>query len=355
MAHLCFRSSGRPGSRWAAAVATAPLAWLAGCGGAPAGSTAPAAASPTAATVDRVVAFPMPGATAVLAATRRAEALAGAHAEAVAALAASPLREDYGAALRASTAMVGAGFRPNVEELLRVRPDLVMQWADRGAGLVEPIERAGLRVLPVRLGTEADARAALADLGDATGTSARVEAMLAWRDRVERELAAVRATLASPAPRVLYVPRIGGGYQAAGGDHYVEEALARAGGRNAASALRGTPLLGPEQIVELAPEVLVLGSFEPATSVERLLRDPRLAAVPAIRDRRVYHVPIGGYRWDPPSQESPLYWLWLAHRLHPQAPWPALEPAVVEAFEVLYGVRLDATAARAIAERRWPS
>jgi len=329
----------RPASRGRRAVVGALAAFAVGCGGDVPG-TAPTAGPPSRG-AERIVSFPMPGTTAVLATTRRAEVLVGAHSEAIAALGASPLRTAYGDALRTSTAMVGAGFRPNVEELLRVRPDLVMQWADRGAGLVEPIERAGLRVLPVRFGTESDARTMLTDLGAAVeGGAARTRAMLAWRDRVERELAAVRATLGSPPPAVLYLARTTGGYQAAGGDHYFEEALARAGGRNVATLLRGTPVLGPEQVVELAPEVIVVGSFESPAGVARLRADPRLAAVPAIRSGRVHHVPVGGYRWDPPSQESPLYWLWLAHQLHPAAPWPGLEPAVIEAFDVLYGVRL---------------
>lgn len=339
-------------SRRSCSALAAVAALVAGCGSsldpAPSKSAAPQFA-------ERIVSFPMPGTTAVLATTRRADVLVGAHAEAIVALGASSLREAYGDALRTSTAMVGAGFRPNVEELLRARPDLVMQWADRGAGLVEPIERAGLRVLPVRFGTEAEARAALTQLGLAVGAATRTRAMLAWRDRIERELDDVRRTLASPPPRVLYLARIASGYQAAGGDHYVEEALARAAGRNVATALRGTPLLGPEQILELSPDVIVLGSFESPAGLGRLLRDPRLAAIPAVRGGRVYHVPIGGYRWDPPSQESPLYWLWLAHKLHPGAAWPALEPAVIEAFDVLYGVRIDTDGARKILAGRTAS
>ncbi len=324
--------------------AAAVAALVAGCNGSSDSATAASAPAP-APVAERIVAFPMPGATAVLATTRRADALVGAHPQALEALYASPLRLAYANALRASTAMVGTGFRPNVEELLRLRPDLVIQWADRGAGLVEPIERAGLRVLPVRFGTEAYARAALNELGLAVGEAPRTHAMLAWRDRIERELANVRRTLESPLPRVLYVARIASGYQTAGGDHYVEEALARAGGRNVATTLRGTPLLSPEQLLAMSPDVIVLGSFESPAGLARLLRDPRIAATPAIRTGRVYHVPIGGYRWDPPSQESPLYWLWLAHKLHPRAAWPALIPAVIEAFHVLYGVQIDSDVA----------
>lgn len=302
----------------------------------------------------RVVAFPMPAASAVLATSQRSESLVGAHRQALVALDGSPLRTRYPDALHTSTAMVGDGFRPNVEELLRVAPDLVLQWGDRGVGLIEPVARLGLPVIGLRYGTDEDARSALLALGRAMGREDRAMAMLEWRARIEASMTEVREKLAQvDAPRVLYLPRIINAFQAGGADNYIGEALALAGGSNAAGHLPGDPILGPEQILELDPDVILIGSFDSGATVHRLLEDSRLAPARAVAGQRVFKVPVGGYRWDPPSQESPLFWLWLGHRLHPDAGWPDLAATVQEGLRLLYDLRVDRQTAATIAAGQW--
>ena len=66
-----------------------------------------------------------------------------------------------------------------------------------------------------------------------------------------------------------------------------------------------------------------------------------LAELEAVRQRRVYKIPAAGYRWDPPSQESPLYWQWLSLILQPaHFDWP-LRANIRTQLQQLYGY--DAT------------
>jgi len=153
--------------------------------------------------------------------------------------------------------------------------------------------------------------------------------------------------------RALYLPRIINAFQAGGADNYIGEALALAGGSNAAGHLPGDPILGPEQILELDPDVILIGSFDSGATVHRLLEDSRLAPARAVAGQRVFKVPVGGYRWDPPSQESPLFWLWLGHRLHPDAGWPDLAATVQEGLRLLYDLRVDRQTAATIAAGQW--
>jgi len=37
-----------------------------------------------------------------------------------------------------------------------------------------------------------------------------------------------------------------------------------------------------------------------------------------VKNRRVYKIPLVGYRWDPPSAEWPLMWRWAAQKQHPE-------------------------------------
>ena len=52
-------------------------------------------------------------------------------------------------------------------------------------------------------------------------------------------------------------------------------------------------------------------------------------------------MPLGGYRWDPPNQESPLTWMWTANLLHPEVFDYDLRAEMREAYRVLYDYELS--------------
>jgi len=62
-----------------------------------------------------------------------------------------------------------------------------------------------------------------------------------------------------------------------------------------------------------------------------------LADLSAVKNRRVYKMPLGGYRWDPPNQESPLTWLWLSMVLHPETFDWGLTMRIDESYTSIYG------------------
>src|SRR5262249_46733863 len=70
---------------------------------------------------------------------------------------------------------------------------------------------------------------------------------------------------------------------------------------------------------------------------EDLYNDPRWQAVSAVRARRVYRMPLGGYRWDPASQESAMTWTWLATLLHPERMRADLRADMAQWYQLLYG------------------
>ena len=143
-------------------------------------------------------------------------------------------------------------------------------------------------------------------------------------------------------PRVVYLYRCkGGGYQVAGRGTLYDADITLAGGRNVAGGLKGFPTVSAEQLLLWAPEVVLVNNFEPGLSPWTVLEDRNLALLPAAREHRVYLFPMGGFRWDAPSQESPLAWQWLFRVFHPEQPSPSMRGAVVEAYGRLYGYRPD--------------
>ncbi|MEO6606505.1 MAG: hypothetical protein ABIN55_12985, partial [Aeromicrobium sp.] len=65
--------------------------------------------------------------------------------------------------------------------------------------------------------------------------------------------------------------------------------------------------------------------------------DKRWKDVSAVTSKRVYKVPLGGYRWDPPSHESPLMWRWLSQIAYPDGTDGGLREKVLDDYGFFYG------------------
>ena len=98
-----------------------------------------------------------------------------------------------------------------------------------------------------------------------------------------------------------------------------------------------SPTINVEQILIWDPDVIVLTNFEHDLTPETLYKNPMLSQLSAVRNKRVYKVPAGGYYWDPPSQDSPLYWIWLAKLMYPQTVQFDMRHEIRSAYQMLYG------------------
>ena len=96
-----------------------------------------------------------------------------------------------------------------------------------------------------------------------------------------------------------------------------------------------------EQVLAWDPEIILLGNFDDAMPAD-IYGNPVWQSVSAVRSRRVYKVPLGGYRWDPPGQESPLMWRWLTDISFPSGNRSALRDETNDYFDFLYRHRPSA-------------
>ncbi|MEN4922763.1 ABC transporter substrate-binding protein [Achromobacter spanius] len=286
----------------------------------------------------RAVTLPMPAGSLLISLDGGAQHLAGMHPSAYGLIKDGLLARMFPATAAVRTDVTRSGFVPNVETLLQMEPDLVWQWGHMGDDLIAPLRNAGLPTAALVYGTEARTREWIRLMGLSLGQEARAQAQLRWRDEVRAGIRAVTDGIA-PAnrPGVLYLSRYEPQLRAAGGNTSFDDDIALAGGRNVSASIASGQTVNIEQIMAWAPEVILLNNFEPGLTPQTLYRDPLFADIPAVRDRRVYKLPLGGYLWDPPSQESPLYWQWLSLLLHPDKfAWP-LRENIFKAYGELYG------------------
>lgn len=241
---------------------------------------------------DRIASIPIPVASTVIAIDGGIARLVGMNPMSKSAIMESVLGKIFPEAREIPSDITAPTFIPNVEELAATNPDLVIQWADRGPDLVDPITNAGLNALLISYGTQQKMQEYHSMIATAMGQPERADAINGWHETVAAEMAE-KAKAIDPArrPKVLYLDRAVGTLAASGnqGNYnawYIEELV---GGLNASAEVvgRGTTI-SVEQIAEWNPDVILLNSFEPTLDLSRIYDDPILSLTKAAQNGKVY-------------------------------------------------------------------
>ena len=236
---------------------------------------------------------------------------------------------------KSTTTISPSSFTPNIETITKLQPDVVFQWADQGDGLVEPLENAGFKTVCLLYGTQEHLETWVSLFSTILGKPERGREIVDWMHaeiaRLKKELSDVKDPV-----RVVHLGQSGDGYSASNKSSYMHYWMELAGGRNvAADNISADNVVSAEQLIAWDPEVITLGGFDARTPAE-VYADKSLASVSAVRNRRVYKAPLGGYRWEVPCAESPLMWQWAAELYHPQLTGHTLRTAMAEKIAYLY-------------------
>lgn len=336
-----------------AAAALGGTALLSACGG---NGGSPSAASRRSITVtdqrgrsikldgpaSRVVTIPIPAASMLIAIDQSARHVVGMQDASWTAIHDGIMATMFPAALKVRHDVADQDFAPNVESILALRPDVVVQWGDHGSGIITPLENAGLTVLGLSYGSQDDLTAWIRLFAAILGKPARGRRILSRMDSELKQVRALPMATSGAGTRVLYFLQFTGGLQVAGANTYNDYYIKLVGATNPASSagsVQGFAGVDIEQVLAWDPDIVLLGNFD-ATVPDDVYGDQVWQGVSAVRSRRVYKVPLGGYRWDPPGQESPLMWRWLSKVVHPhQQPADAFRRRIVDYYEFLYGYR----------------
>lgn len=287
---------------------------------------------------ERIVTVPIPAASMTIALDEGPSRLAGINPSAKQALKEGILSKFFPKALDLNSDIVmGEGFSPNVETLLNLNPDVVFQWGDRGSDIVKPIEAARLPVILLKYGTQEDLETWIGMFGVVLGKSERADKILAWH-REERAALdkAVSAIPREKRPKILYLYRYGDGIKIGGKGSYFDYFIKMSGGVNPAEDAPSEGQINEEQLLAWDPDIILLNGFQSSLSPDDIYANKNFTGVEAVKNRHVYKMPLGGYRWDPPNQESPLMWKWLAMLAHPDTFNWNLRADIARAYSFLY-------------------
>ncbi len=217
---------------------------------------------------------------------------------------------------------VGALIDPNVEQILQMRPDLVVMYGTQ-TELQRRLERAKIPYYSYVHKGLADITETMRSLGTRVGMEAAGNALAA---RVERQLADVRERVSkAPRPKTLLVfereRRSLRNIYASGGVGFLHDMLVTAGGADAMDDLkRQSVTMSTEMVLDRAPDVIIeLRYAKDDVNDADIGAWNTLASVPAVKNHRV--ILLTGEEFVVPGPRVGAATRRLAEVLHPELKW----------------------------------
>ena len=217
---------------------------------------------------------------------------------------------------------VGALIDPNVEQILQMRPDLVVIYATQ-TELKRRLDRANIAYYSYVHKGLADITQTIRTLGMRVGAEAGGNALAS---RIEQQLEDIRRRVASrPRPKTLLVfgrePGSLRNIDASGGNGFLHDMLDVAGGMDVlADVHRQSVQMSTEMVLARAPDVIVeLRYSKDDINNSDMTAWNRLSAVPAVKNRRV--ILLTGEEFVVPGPRVADATRRLAAAIHPEVRW----------------------------------
>ena len=236
--------------------------------------------------------------------------------------------------------LTGRGNTANIETVLASKPDVIVDYGGVTATYASLADRVQAQTqLPYLLldGQLGEIPRAVRAVADVCGVPERGQGLAGYAERllgdVDRRVARVPA---SRRPRVYYV-RNANGLETARGWSITTESLQRMGARNVVEAREsgGLATVALEQVLAWDPDVIV--TIHPGF-VDLVRTDPTWRTLRAVRERRVFLVPLWPFAWidAPPSVNRLIGLKWLGTVLYPEEFRDDLRAEAREFYALVY-------------------
>ena len=237
----------------------------------------------------------------------------------------------------------------NVEELLKLEPDVVLYWAEY-LEQYKAMDNAGIRAVGVKTQANGDVLTTLESwleiMKEMFGDTGNVDKVIDYGREMEAEIAEQTKNLTEEEkPKVLYLYNHSSeDISVSGADFYGDYWIKAGGGVNAAAELTGPTSVNMEQIYEWNPDIILITTFTesmPQDLYNNTIDGQDWSQVNAVLNGKVYKEPLGVYRWFPPSGDAPLMLKWMAQTLHPEIFTYDMKNEIRDYYKEFYNYSLE--------------
>jgi iron complex transport system substrate-binding protein len=211
---------------------------------------------------------------------------------------------------------VGSYTQLDVERIVALMPDLCIGIKDGNPlAVVEQLDSLGIPVFAVNAVDMLSTMKSIQAVGDMLNAGSRAREIVADMRRRIRQVAET-ANRATAKPRVFVQIGISP-IVSVGNGTFINELITLAGGVNVAAGPNPYPRFSMEQVIALAPDVLVISSMARATVFEEVKADwMQWPAIPAVAKRAVFIAPTNIFDRPTPRLVDGLEQM--ARYIHPQ-------------------------------------
>ncbi|MFL0583679.1 ABC transporter substrate-binding protein [Solibacillus silvestris] len=230
--------------------------------------------------------------------------------------------------LKADTSFVQNG-EMNVEELMKINPDVFFEIATDEKS-IEQARNAGISTVAIKA-IDAAAAEPLATFnswlkltGEIASTTERADKFIEIGTAVQNEIyEKIDGLTKDQKPNALMMYQLSEQAITVGGKNFFGNQWLNATGANdvAENDVTGRKDVNMEQIYNWNPEIIYLTNFteiQPEDLYNNTIPGQDWSEVEAVKNKQVYKIPLGIYRWFPPSGDAPLMLKWLASNNQPE-------------------------------------
>ncbi len=185
---------------------------------------------------------------------------------------------------------VGSYVRLDLERIVALNPDLCIAIKDGNPkGIIDRLQSLNIPVFAVNPRNLESMIQTIQKIGSILNASQKANTLVKdMRSRIQKVDALVSRI--DRRPRVFIQIGISP-IISAGTNTFIHELIVRAGGLNVAASNRAYPHFSREQVLALAPDVLIITSMARSGAFQKAKADwNRLSHMPAVREKRIYTV-----------------------------------------------------------------
>ena len=242
----------------------------------------------------------------------------------------------------------------NVEEVLLLEPDVVFYNTNNASDCeaVEKLKNMGIACVgfSTTIGdnnTVGTFQAWVKLLGEVLGESLQADAIVKYGEDVQKMVADKVAALSDEERKsAIILSNYANNTITCAGSTFGRYWLGAIGAENPSTGLETpTAEVNLEQLYQWDPEVIFLNSFS-AYTAEDILNNTAgegqdWSGITAVKNGKVYKMPLGMYYWFPPCSDSPLALQWLAKNLYPELFSDLdMDAVICDYYSEFYGIEL---------------
>ena len=224
----------------------------------------------------------------------------------------------YSAAELLSIESVGSLREFSPETAIALNPDVVF-LNKRLLEYKDVLEAVGIKVIMINMETQSEFEYMIGLIAMVCGKPERADALISYYNAEFEKAAVLTDGLKDDGKPIVYIGAPSSYMSTSPEGMYQAELIAKAGGINAAKELEGNywTEVSYEHILVMDPDIIFL-PVEAGYTAEDVLNDAQLANIKAIKNRAVYHMPIGLDAWDSPGPSSILGLKYMLANLYPE-------------------------------------